>query len=68
MSEDRSGSSSKSWLEKLTNAFSDEPRTRADVLEVLYEAGEEGILDQDAVSIVEGAMQVSDMQVRDADD
>ena len=65
MSEDRSGSSSKSWLEKLTHAFSDEPRTREDVLEVLYEAGEEGILDQDAVSIVEGAMQVSDMQVRD---
>merc|ERR1712000_477400 len=56
---------SKSWLEKLTHAFSDEPRTREDVLEVLYEAGEEGILDQDAVSIVEGAMQVSDMQVRD---
>lgn len=65
MSEDRSSGSSRSWLEKLTHAFSDEPRTREDVLEVLYEAGEDGILDQDAVSIVEGAMQVSGMQVRD---
>lgn len=65
MSEDRSGVTSKSWLGKLAQAFSDEPRSREDVLEVLYEAGESGVLDQDALSIVEGAMQVSDMQVRD---
>ena len=65
MSEDRSGHSSKGWLEKLTHAFSDEPRTREDVIALLYEAGESGILDQEALSIVEGAMQVSDMQVRD---
>ncbi len=65
MSDDRSGHTSKSWLGKLAQAFSDEPRSREDIMEVLYEAGESGVLDQDALSIVEGAMQVSDMQVRD---
>ena len=35
MSEDRSGGTSKSWLEKLTQAFSDEPRSLEDVREIL---------------------------------
>ncbi|MBR9829830.1 MAG: CBS domain-containing protein [Oceanospirillales bacterium] len=66
MSEDRSGGTSKSWLEKLTQAFSDEPRSLEDVREILLQANESGILDNDAHSIIEGAMQVTEMQVRDA--
>jgi magnesium and cobalt transporter len=65
MSEDRSSGSSKTFFGKLAQAFSDEPKTRDDLLEVLYEAGDTGILDTDALSIVEGAIQVTDMQVRD---
>ncbi|QJD71551.1 HlyC/CorC family transporter [Marinobacterium sp. LSUCC0821] len=65
MSEDRSSGSSKGFFGKLAQAFSDEPKTREDILEVLYEANETGLLDQDALSIVEGAIQVTDMQVRD---
>ncbi|GAA0791441.1 HlyC/CorC family transporter [Marinobacterium sediminicola] len=65
MSEDRSGATSKSWLEKLTQAFSDEPRSLEDVREILLQANESGILDNDAHSIIEGAMQVTEMQVRD---
>lgn len=65
MSEDRSSGSSKGFFGKLAQAFSDEPKTREDILEVLYEANESGLLDQDALSIVEGAIQVTDMQVRD---
>ncbi len=65
MSEDRSSGSSKGFFGKLAQAFSDEPKTREDILEVLYEANEAGLLDQDALSIVEGAIQVTDMQVRD---
>ncbi|MBV0932462.1 HlyC/CorC family transporter [Marinobacterium weihaiense] len=65
MSEDRSGGTSKSWLGKLTQAFSDEPRSLEDVREILLQSNESGILDNDAHSIIEGAMQVTEMQVRD---
>ncbi len=65
MSEDRSGGTSKSWLDKLTQAFSDEPRSLEDVREILLQANESGILDNDALGIIEGAMQVTEMQVRD---
>ncbi len=65
MSEDRSGGTSKSWLDKLTHAFSDEPRSLEDVREILLQANESGILDNDALGIIEGAMQVTEMQVRD---
>lgn len=65
MSEDRSEHESKSWLDKLAHAFSDEPRSREDVLQILYAAGDSGILDQDELGIVEGAMNMSQMQVRD---
>ncbi|RAU18210.1 magnesium/cobalt efflux protein [Nitrincola tibetensis] len=66
MSEERSGSATKGWLGKLAQAFSDEPPTREELIQGLYEAAEAGVLDNDALSIIEGAMQVSDMKVRDA--
>ncbi len=65
MSEDRSSSSSPGFFGRLAQAFTDEPKTRDDLLEILYEAGETGLLDADALTIVEGAIQVTDMQVRD---
>ena len=64
MSEDRTGQP-KGWLEKLTHAFSDEPRSREDLLTDLRQATDENLLDNEALTIMEGAMQVSDMQVRD---
>jgi len=66
MSEDRSGNGpQKTWLGKLAQAFSDEPKTREDLLADLKDATDENVLDQEAFSIIEGAMQVSDQQVRD---
>jgi magnesium and cobalt transporter len=65
MSEDRSSGTPKTWLEKLAQAFSDEPRSREDVREILRHACESGILDSDAHDIIEGAIQVTEMQVRD---
>tara|TARA_R110002049_G_scaffold71737_4_gene184605 strand:- start:1644 stop:2489 length:846 start_codon:yes stop_codon:yes gene_type:complete len=67
MSEDRNGSDSndRSWIDKITLLFSSEPRTRRDLEDVLTVAVENEIIDQDAHSIMEGAMQVSDMQARD---
>jgi magnesium and cobalt transporter len=67
MSEDRFNSEpeEKSWLEKITHLFSSEPRTRADLEDVLSVAAENEVIDEDALSIIEGAMKVSDMQARD---
>jgi magnesium and cobalt transporter len=64
MSEDRTGQS-RSWLGKLAQAFSDEPKTRDDLLTDLRDAAEENLLDLEALGIIEGAMNVSDKQVRD---
>ncbi|GGK65608.1 HlyC/CorC family transporter [Amphritea balenae] len=66
MSEDRSGNGQqKSWFGKLTQAFSDEPKSREDLLADLKDAADENVLDQEAFSIIEAAMSVSDQQVRD---
>ncbi len=66
MSEDRSSSqSSRSWLEKLISTFSsdfDEPSSREELLTFLREAGPKLNLDQDALTIIEGAFQISDQQ------
>ncbi|WP_430459936.1 HlyC/CorC family transporter [Thalassolituus sp. LLYu03] len=64
MSDDRSGSH-KSWLEKLADLFSDDPQNRQDIKIILREAAERSIVDSDTLNILEGALQVSEMQVRD---
>jgi magnesium and cobalt transporter len=67
MSDERSGNDSgeKSWIDKITLLFSSEPRNRSDLEDVLAVAAENEVIDEDARSIMEGAMQVSDMQTRD---
>lgn len=65
MSEDRSSNGQKSWLERLTQAFVQEPRNRQELLELLREAQRNEVLDIEALAIIEGALQVADMQVRD---
>ena len=65
MSEDRSSNEQKSWFNKLTQAFAHEPKNREELLEVLREAHQNKLLDSEALAIVEGAIQVADLQVRD---
>ena len=67
MSEDRAGgyASDRSWIDRIALLFNSEPRTRQDLEDVLTVAAENEVIDQDARSIMEGAMQVSDMQARD---
>lgn len=64
MSEDRL-SNGQSWLSRLTQAFAHEPRNRQELLDVLHEAHLNKLLDSEALTIVEGAIQVADLQVRD---
>ncbi|WP_227370847.1 HlyC/CorC family transporter [Halomonas sp. M20] len=69
MNEDRSSSQgSKSWLEKMFSGFfsdSDEPSSRDELLVFLREAGARLRLDPDALTILEGAFQISDQQTRE---
>ena len=66
MTDDKTGQDSgeKSWIDKIAHLFSSEPHTRTDLEDVLSVAADNEIIDEDARSIMEGAMQVSDMQVR----
>lgn len=70
MSDDRSSSQNgKNWLEKLLGAFSndnDEPRNRDELLAFLRETGPRFNLNPDAMTIIEGAFNISDQQVREA--
>jgi magnesium and cobalt transporter len=69
MSEDRStGQGGKSWLDKLLGALSsdsDEPSSREELMEFLRQAGSRLKLEEDAMMIIEGALQISDQQVRE---
>ena len=67
MSEDRfSGDSgSRSWISGITGLFSRKPKTKQDLEDVLTMAADNEVIDSDARSIIEGAMQVADMQTRD---
>ncbi|MFT7221382.1 MAG: magnesium and cobalt transporter [Candidatus Azotimanducaceae bacterium] len=56
---------SKTWMEKLSLALNGEPSSRAELLELLRSAEQRELLDFDALSIIEGALMVSDMQVRE---
>ncbi len=52
-------------LERLTSWLSREPGNREELLDLLHAAYEKNLLDADALSMIEGAMQVSEMQVRE---
>jgi magnesium and cobalt transporter len=65
MSDDRSSGEERSLLGRIAQAFSSEPRSREDLREILQVAMENDIIDGDALSIIDGAMQVSGMQARD---
>ncbi len=53
------------WLKRLTQGLAAEPQDRQQLLGVLREAGERGVLDADALTMLEGVLGVADLQVRD---
>ena len=54
-----------SWLDKLSLAFSGEPSSRNELIELLRASEKKDLLDAEALSIIEGALVVSDMQARE---
>lgn len=67
MSDEHTGQESRprSWLDRIAQIFSDEPTDTGSLLEILRNAAHDNVLDADALSIIEGALQVSNMQVRE---
>ncbi|MFW5454015.1 HlyC/CorC family transporter [Thioalkalivibrio sulfidiphilus] len=55
----------RNWLERLSLAFTGEPRDRAQLIDLLRSAHQREILDPDALGMIEGVLQVAEMQVRD---
>lgn len=54
----------KSWFEKLKQLFSNERMCKEDLLDQVRDAEHQDVLDEEVVHIIEGALQVSTMQVR----
>ncbi len=72
MNEDRSISATasserqaRSWLEKLSQALLREPQDREQLTALLRDAEQRNLLDAGALAMIEGVLNVSDMQVRD---
>ena len=68
MSEDPSSTPAperRSWLERLSQALSGEPRSREDLVEDLRAAQANGLLAPDTLAMIEGAMTVAELQVAD---
>lgn len=58
-------SQDRSFLDRLGMALLGEPSTRQQLLEVLRDSQTRDLLDRDALDMIEGVLQVSEMQVRD---
>src|SRR5579863_9598971 len=52
------------WLKRLTQGLA-EPQDRKELLTMLREAAERGLIDADAFTMLEGVLEVGDLQVRD---
>lgn len=53
------------WFERVTQFFQNEVKDQEQLVDVLQQAKENNLLDQYSLTMIEGVMQVSEMQVRD---
>ena len=64
MSEERSRPTG-TWLRRLVESLSGEPQDLEDLTEVLEDARARGLIDADVLAMLEGVLEVSEIQVRD---
>ncbi len=55
----------RSWLERLSHFLHPEPQNRHDLLKLLEEAVDHKLIDPDSLEMIEGVIDISEMQVRD---
>jgi magnesium and cobalt transporter len=60
-----SSANQKSWKKSIAKLFTKEPHDRETLIEILRAAENRNLIDPDALIMIEGALQVSEMQVRD---
>ncbi len=65
MNQDKDHPPPSSWLEKFSGLFESDPKDRPALINVLRDAETRALINSDALSMLEGVMQVSEMQVRD---
>jgi magnesium and cobalt transporter len=65
MADADSNGSTKGWLERLLNAFSGDPQNLEQLIDLLRNFHQHNIIGSDELFMIEGVLQVSDMQVRD---
>lgn len=62
---DDSSNNKSTWLERISHLLLREPEDREQLVELLHSSFERNLLDADALAMIEGVLQVSEMQVRD---
>lgn len=65
MSDGRSSSEGKSWLSRLAEVWSDEISDRSELIEVIQDAAQRGVIDIESQRIIESTLKVSERQVRE---
>ena len=53
------------WLKRIAQGFVGEPQDRKELVAVLREASDRGLVEPDALGMLEGVLEVGDLQVRD---
>ncbi len=59
------GGSTTGWLDRIYNIFTGEPQNQKQLLDLLKNLQEHQLLGDDELNMIEGVLQVDDMQVRD---
>ncbi|MFA3792494.1 CNNM family magnesium/cobalt transport protein CorC [Aliiglaciecola sp. SL4] len=69
MSEDNphstSGSTNKSWLDKIVQTFNAEPKSKEALVDIISDAEQREVIDPQTREMIEGVMGVNEMRVRD---
>jgi len=65
MADAENGGSTKGWLDRIYNVFTGEPQNQKQLLDLLKNLQEHQLLGADELAMIEGVLQVDDMQVRD---
>ena len=65
MTDADNGGSTKGWLERILNAFTSEPQNQKQLIDLLRNLQDHQLIGIDELYMIEGVLQVSDMQVRD---
>mgnify|MGYP003645960879 CR=1 FL=1 len=65
MTDADNGASTKGWLDRVINVFTGEPQNQKQLIELLKSLQADQLIGADELTMIEGVLQVSDMQVRD---